>query len=83
MAEENMDNGESLNEPGASYHAPPKKEIRFFSSVREQEEELLDYWATLTPVQRLANLHKLIIASYGLTEEELQNHEPAKTIKFH
>lgn len=83
MAEENMDNEENLNEPGASYHVPPKKEIRFFSTVQGQEEELLDYWATLTPIQRLAHLHELIIASYGLTEEELQNHKPAKTIKFH
>lgn len=83
MVEENTDNGETVHEPGASYHAPPKKEIRFYSSVQGQEEELLDYWASLTPVQRLTHLHELIIASYGLTEEAVQNHKPSKTIKFH
>jgi hypothetical protein len=83
MVEDDKDNGEKVQDPGALYHVPPKKEIRFYSSVQGQEEELLDYWATLTPVQRLAHLHELIIASYGLTEETLQNHKPSKTIKFH
>ncbi len=83
MVEDNKDNEKKVHDPGASYHVPPKREIRFFSSVQGQEEELLDYWATLTPVQRLAHLHELIIASYGLTQEGLQNHKPSKTIKFH
>jgi hypothetical protein len=66
-------------------HSGNKKRVRFFTSVQQQEEELIAYWASITPLQRLRHLHEMIIHSYGLTEEKLKNPQLSRslTIKYY
>jgi hypothetical protein len=57
-----------------------KREIRFFNTYEELEQDLHLYWASLTPEQRLANLHEMICRAYGLTPERLNEQAPDNTI---
>jgi hypothetical protein len=61
---------------------PKSNRIRFFSSVQEQEDELIAYWASITPIERLRHLHEMIIHSYGLTSEKLKNPNLSRSIKI-
>jgi hypothetical protein len=50
-----------VNEPQSSYASPPaEKEIHFFSSLKEQEDDHYLYLASLSPQQHLENTMKLI-----------------------
>lgn len=66
----NDENG-ALNEPEATYGLPAgKKKLRIFNSFREQEEEMIAYWASITPQKRLEHLYEMIKISFRITEEE-------------
>gem|GEM_PF-6042258 len=60
-----------------------KSRVRFFSSPKEQEDELVTYWASITPVERMRHLQQLIIKSYGLTTEQIRNPQLSNRITFH
>jgi hypothetical protein len=83
MAQDKQDNKkQELNEPHVPYGALRDKKIRIFHSFEEQEDEMIEYWASISPMQRLANLRKMILISYGLTDEKLSLHKRAKTIQI-
>ena len=73
---------QELNEPQAHYNAEGKGRIRFFSSFQEQEDEMISYWASITPLQRLRHLHEMVIASFGLTEEKLMHPKLSRSLKI-
>jgi hypothetical protein len=73
------DKPNEFQEPAATYHRP---RIRFFDSYEGQREEMYVYLASLSPVQRMANLLELIIKTYGLTPENMKNHRWDKKIKI-
>jgi hypothetical protein len=43
------------------------------SSFEEQEESMREYWAAITPLQRLQHLFILVKMAFGLTPEKLEN----------
>jgi hypothetical protein len=43
------------------------------SSFEEQEESMREYWAAITPLQRLQHLNILVKMAFGLTPEKLEN----------
>jgi hypothetical protein len=43
------------------------------SSFEEQEESMREYWAAITPLQRLQHLYILVKMAFGLTPEKLEN----------
>lgn len=67
MSSENE--GQSLNEPLFSYG---NKKVRFFESAAGQENEMIRYWASTTPLQRLANLYQLIRISFGVSDDRVR-----------
>ena len=73
------DQPKEFHEPVTTYRRP---RIRFFDSYEGQREEMYVYWASLSPVQRMANLLELIIKTYGLTPENMKNHRRDKKIKI-
>jgi hypothetical protein len=76
------DENQELNEPQAAYNTKGKKRVRFFSSFQEQEDEMISYWASITPLQRLRHLHEMVIASFGLTEEKLKHPNLSRSLKI-
>jgi hypothetical protein len=44
-----------------------------FHSHQKENEELLQYQATLSPENRMRHLYELICISFGLNSEELRN----------
>ncbi len=51
-----------------------KPSIRSFTSFDDMENELLEYFASLTPQQLLQNLKQLVLHSFGIKDEsELKN----------
>ena len=58
------------------------KKIRVFSSFQEQEDEMIDYWASITPLKRLEHLHEMVIASFGLTEGKIKNPQLGRSLKI-
>ena len=70
------------NKPDATYNATGKGKIRFFSSFQEQEDEMVAYWASITPLQRLKHLHEMVIAAFGLTDDQLKNPKLNRSIKI-
>ena len=71
----------NLKEPQGAYYTPKKERIRF-SSFQQQEDEMVAYWASITPLQRLKHLHEMVIASFGLTNEQLKNPNLSHSIKI-
>jgi len=71
-SEKPSEKNENVNEPGTSYRTAGKHAVRVFSSFQQQEDELVAYWASITPLQRLKHLHEMVIASFGLTTEQLK-----------
>jgi len=69
-----MEDNNHILEQGKTETAAPKKEprMRIFKNHDEQREEMYEYWASLTPVQRMAGLHDLIVMSFGLTLEKIK-----------
>jgi hypothetical protein len=61
----------------------PKRRLRFFNSPQEQRDEMVAYWASITPEQRLRNLHEMIIRFYGLTDEQIKNPKLSKSLRFY
>lgn len=58
------------------------KRIRFFSSAKEQEEEMLAYSASLTPAERLAYLYESNKRAFNLTDERLKELKIVTRIRF-
>ena len=58
------------------------KKIRIFSSFQEQEDEMIDYWASITPLKRLEHLHEMVIASFGLTDDQIENPQLSRSLKI-
>lgn len=73
---------ESVGEPNPAYHTGMNNRIRFFSTVKEQENEMIQYWASISPIERLKHLHEMIIASFGLSPKELQKPNLNSKITF-
>lgn len=82
MDDQQQENELTPKEPAVAYNTPASGSIRFFSSHKGQEEEMVNYWASITPAERLRHLHEMIIASYGLTEEMLQHPKLTNKITF-
>jgi len=70
------------DKPLPSNNSGGKKRVRFFSSFQEQEDEMVTYWASITPLQRLRHLHEMVIASFGLTDAQLKNPKLSRSIKL-
>ena len=47
---------QELTDPQAGYSTEGKKRIRFFSSFREQEDEMISYWASIGPASNLSRI---------------------------
>ncbi len=67
------DDNENMHEPPVAYSVTPPGRMRFFTSFQQQEDEMISYWASITPLQRLKHLHEMIVHSFGLTDEQLKN----------
>ena len=65
---ENEEEKREVNEPIAGYGALRGKKVRFFHSFEEQENEMIEYWASISPLQRLVHLNEMIKISFRLTE---------------
>ena len=65
-----------------AYQNEPRKERIRFSSFQQQEDEMVTYWASITPLQRLKHLHEMVIASFGLTDEQLEKPNLSNSIKI-
>lgn len=74
MSAEEKQGADKLNTSG-------KERIRF-SSLQQQEDEMVAYWASITPLQRLRHLHEMIIMSFGLTKEQIQKPGLSSSIKI-
>lgn len=75
----------SLREPEVRYNALRGKKVRIFRSFKEQEDEMIDYWASITPLQRLAHLYEMVKMSFGITEDEArkrQRHRKVTIIRY-
>jgi hypothetical protein len=81
MTEQSQEN-KSPDGPNAVIAVAGKKRIRFFASFEEQEDELVTYWASITPLQRLRHLHEMIIHSFGITDEKLKNPNLGHSLKI-
>jgi uncharacterized membrane protein len=57
----------------------PQKEIQFFKSIEEAENDTAKFAASLTPQERLAYAMKLIRRVYA---EQIKNYKPSKEISF-
>jgi hypothetical protein len=56
------------------------KKVRIFSSFKEQEDEMVEYWASITPFQRLAHLYEMVKISFRLSEDEARHIKPSRKI---
>ena len=72
---------ESIN-PEIPGNDGKKIKVRFFSSCQEQEDELVAYWASITPLQRLRHLHEMVIHSFGLTDEKIKHPNLGRSLKI-
>ena len=75
------ESGES-NEPAAGYNAFAGKKVRIFNSFREQEEEMITYWASITPLQRLAHLYEMVKISFRITDEEAARARTSRKLRI-
>ncbi len=67
-------------EPEISYSATTeKKGLRVFSSFEEEQAATYQYWASLTPIERLREHYILITSIYA---EELKHNHPNNRIYF-
>lgn len=57
-----------------------KKTIKIYSSLEEQERDMFDYWVSVSPLQRLAHLHEMILMNLKLTGQEAMLQDPVKKI---
>ena len=66
-----------VNEPLEDYFNSSAYKDSFkkitISSFEEQEESMRQYWASITPFQRLQHLHILVKMAFGLTPEKIEN----------
>lgn len=79
------DNRGTVNEPSVTYGAMSGKKVRIFNSFQEQEDEMINYWASITPKQRLAHLYEMVKVSFGISEEaarKRQHYKKATIIKY-
>ena|GEM_PF-1809476 len=56
--------------------------IRIFKSFKEQEDEMISYWASITPMQRLAHLYEMIQISFRLPQAGEHIATTGKVIKI-
>jgi hypothetical protein len=61
-----------VNEPSPVRGLLSGKKVRVFNSFEEQEDEMIEYWASITPLQRLTHLYEMIKISFRLTEEDMR-----------
>jgi hypothetical protein len=73
---------EVSNEPHAVYGAWAGKKVRIFNSFREQEEEMIEYWASITPLQRLVHLYEMVKISFRIPDEDARRVHPSKKIRI-
>jgi hypothetical protein len=52
--EENIE----VKDPDSVYRVPAKKKLRIFNSY--QEQEIINYWASIMPQKRLEHLYEMI-----------------------
>ena len=71
----------TVNEPSATYGPLTGKKVRIFNSFKEQENEMIEYWASITPLQRLAHLYEMIKISFRISEEDAR--KPQHYRKLH
>jgi hypothetical protein len=43
------------------------------SSFEEQEDSMRQFWASITPLQRMQHLHILVKMAFGLTPDTIEN----------
>jgi hypothetical protein len=72
----------TLQEFPQTYASFKGGKIRIFNSFKEQEKEMIEYWASISPYQRLANLYEMIKISYGISEEEARKLHHFKKINI-
>jgi len=72
-------NKDEFKEPLAVYR---KLNLKFFNSYEEQREEMYKYWASISPLQRMAHLLEMIIMFYGLDPKNLKNPKLDNKIKI-
>lgn len=70
---ENEEEKQEVNEPAVGYGALRGKKVRVFHSFEEQENEMIEYWASISPLQRLIHLHEMIKISFRLTESDIHS----------
>jgi hypothetical protein len=58
------------------------KKIRIFDSFQQQEDEMIAYWASITPEQRLAHLYEMVKVSFGLPDGNSANRLRPHTVKI-
>ncbi len=65
-------------------HQSSKKsmKLRIFNSFKEQEDEMVTYWASITPLQRLNHLYEMITISFRLSTDNKTNPNPPRSIKL-
>ncbi len=48
------------------------RKLRIFTSFEEQEEEMIFYWASISPLERLEHLYKMIQISFRLHNTKIE-----------
>ena len=67
LKKEKEENKSQVNERAAPYTPLKNKHrLRIYKSFEEQEEDELSYRASLSPLERLEQLRKLIDLAYGI-----------------
>jgi hypothetical protein len=78
-----MDDNNNNNSKVDTGSKPLKnKKIRIFDSFQQQEDEMIEYWASITPTQRLRHLYEMIKISFRLPDDDLPNRHRSRTVKI-
>ncbi len=70
----------ALNKPKSANGSFSGKKVRIFNSFKEQEDEMIEYWASITPFQRLGHLYEMVKISFKITEEDARHTHFSKKI---
>jgi len=79
---ENEEEKPEVNEPVAGAFSLKGKKVRFFHSFEEQENEMIAYWASISPLQRLVHLNEMIKISFRLNDSDPHDAPKRKKIKI-
>jgi hypothetical protein len=58
------------------------KKIRIFNSFQEQEDEMIEYWATITPKQRLAHLYEMVKVSFRISDTNSNHPKSFRIVSY-